>query len=198
MAASELWLSLNNVAAAHVDCGHRFFSAAVTRPAPGCRVKTGEVVTLPTPPPKRGKRQGKQQGAAGRHQSAAEQQQQQVQDAQQQQRQGQQQQGGQPGQAAEQQPSAAGGSVQPPAAPQQLAEQAPLGQLANGAAPSAALGSQTHARQQGGPGPSGGSSGSGEEGPLNPVCCAVCDTEVGLRDAQEGVYHFFNVFASNS
>ena len=192
-------MPLNNVAAARVASGHGVFSAAVPRPAPGCRVKTGEVVTLPTPPPKRGKRQGKQQGAAGQQQqgAAGQQQQQQAQDAHQQQRQGQQQQGGHPGQAAEQQPSAAGGSVQPPAAPQQLAEQAPLGQLANGAAPAAALGSQTHT-QQGAPGHGGGSSGSGEEGPLNPVCCAVCDTEVGLRDAQEGVYHFFNVFASNS
>ncbi|KAL4422228.1 hypothetical protein ABPG77_009703 [Micractinium sp. CCAP 211/92] len=33
---------------------------------------------------------------------------------------------------------------------------------------------------------------------LNPVCCAACDTEVGLRDPAEGLYHFFNVFASNS
>ncbi|EFN57931.1 hypothetical protein CHLNCDRAFT_20299 [Chlorella variabilis] len=33
---------------------------------------------------------------------------------------------------------------------------------------------------------------------LNPVCCAVCETEVGLRDATDGVYIFINVFASNS
>ena len=33
---------------------------------------------------------------------------------------------------------------------------------------------------------------------MNPVCCAVCETEVGLRDPSEGVYHLFNVFASNS
>ena len=33
---------------------------------------------------------------------------------------------------------------------------------------------------------------------MHPVCCASCDTEVGLRDMAAGVYHFFNVFASNS
>lgn len=35
------------------------------------------------------------------------------------------------------------------------------------------------------------------EGQMHPVCCAVCDTEVGLREVSDGVYHFFNVFASN-
>lgn len=38
----------------------------------------------------------------------------------------------------------------------------------------------------------------GSEDKLNPVVCAVCDTEVGLRDAADGVFHFFNTFASNA
>lgn len=33
---------------------------------------------------------------------------------------------------------------------------------------------------------------------LNPVLCAVCDTEVGLRDCSTGEYHLFEVVASNS
>ncbi|KAI7843356.1 hypothetical protein COHA_003052 [Chlorella ohadii] len=164
-----------------------------------CRVKTGEVVTLPTPPPKRGKRQGKQRGAAAQQQAAAGQQQPQLPlgDPQQQQ-------GSAPGSAAAQQQAAAGDSDQLPAAQHQAVEQPPLGPQAEGAAQAggqaaaaaaaAAASGPPQAQQQAMPGPGG----SGEEGPLNPVCCAVCDTEVGLRDAQDGVYHFFNIFASNS
>ena len=36
------------------------------------------------------------------------------------------------------------------------------------------------------------------EGPLHPVCCAACDTEVGLWDAKTRVYVFFEAVASNS
>lgn len=32
---------------------------------------------------------------------------------------------------------------------------------------------------------------------FNPVQCAACDTEVGVRDS-EGIYHFFNVVTSNA
>lgn len=39
----------------------------------------------------------------------------------------------------------------------------------------------------------------GEEECYNPVHCAGCETEVGLREVGEGgVYHFFQVVASNS
>ena len=33
---------------------------------------------------------------------------------------------------------------------------------------------------------------------LNPVLCAVCETEVGLRSIGDGIFHFFNAVASNS
>ena len=36
------------------------------------------------------------------------------------------------------------------------------------------------------------------EDQLHPVLCANCDTEVGLRDTADGVYHFFHAVASNS
>jgi hypothetical protein len=32
---------------------------------------------------------------------------------------------------------------------------------------------------------------------LHPVCCAVCDTQVGAQDGEE-VVHFFHVLASES
>lgn len=39
-----------------------------------------------------------------------------------------------------------------------------------------------------------------EEQNYHPVLCAVCDTEIGVReiDAKNGVFHFYNVVASNS
>jgi hypothetical protein len=43
-----------------------------------------------------------------------------------------------------------------------------------------------------------GQQGQAEEEQLNPVLCAACGEEVGLRvAAADGVYHFFNVVASN-
>ena len=63
---------------------------------------------------------------------------------------------------------------------------------APGEAAAAATGRQQPPPQQG----PGAAAPAGDR--MNPVCCTVCETEVGLRDPSEGVYHFFNVFASNS
>jgi hypothetical protein len=40
---------------------------------------------------------------------------------------------------------------------------------------------------------------SAEEEVYNPVQCALCETEVGLREmGPKGAYHLFNVLATNS
>ncbi|KAL4443467.1 hypothetical protein ABPG75_011204 [Micractinium tetrahymenae] len=139
-----------------------------------CRVKPSEVVAAPQPP-----RRGRQQR---RQQRRQEQQQQQQQEQQQQ-------------QAAAHQAAAA--QEQQGSGGQQLA-------VAHAAASAATQQEQQREAQQRHP-LSAPQLQQGQQPPpgdaaerLNPVCCAACDTEVGLRDPAEGVYHFFNVFASNS
>ncbi|KAI3428041.1 hypothetical protein D9Q98_006427 [Chlorella vulgaris] len=136
-----------------------------------CKVKTGELVTVPSQVSKRQQKKQRRQELQRQQLADKEQQEQGMKpEAQQQQQQQQQQQPQQ--QQGQQQPepvSAAAGAEQPP---QQQDQPQAVG-METVAAPTE------------------------PDSQLNPVCCAACGTEVGLRDAADGVYHFFNVFASN-
>ncbi|KAJ0837974.1 putative E2F-associated phosphoprotein [Helianthus annuus] len=55
-------------------------------------------------------------------------------------------------------------------------------------------GSLKRKRVRKGAGGGGGGSGGGDES-FSPVCCSVCETEVGVIDDDE-IYHFFNVLPS--
>ncbi|KAJ0462284.1 putative E2F-associated phosphoprotein [Helianthus annuus] len=57
-------------------------------------------------------------------------------------------------------------------------------------------GSLKRKRVRKGAGGGGGGSGGGDES-FSPVCCSVCETEVGVIDDDE-IYHFFNVLPSES
>lgn len=177
-----------------------------------CRVKTGEAVALPQPPGKTGKKLKQEQRRQKRQQerrqqeqdaAAAEQQQRAAAATQQQQHpQEEQQQGAAEGATAEEQQATMGQPSEHGAAPEGREQQAVQGVQAPASEAQPAASPAPGTAAPAGPTAAaalGTAARADEEGQrMNPVCCAVCDTEVGLRDAAEGVYFFFNAFASNS
>ncbi|PSC72503.1 E2F-associated phospho [Micractinium conductrix] len=140
-----------------------------------CRLKTGEAVAMPPAPSNKKQRRQQRQ-----RQQQEEQQRQQV--------------SGQ-----QSAPTAPGTERQQPGAAALLGEQQQSELQAQQLEPppaDAATGAVAAGAAADASGCAAATAAGGER--LNPVCCGVCDTEVGLRDPGEGVYFFFNVFASNS